>query len=168
MHSGAPVHIQPCAGCNTQHVYRNTHTWTHTNTHRAHSVLFSILSVSRAAADTKHPFFPPILSLSPLCLSLSYAISSPLLLSPSVLLSFLFFISPACQLSSSMREAAIDAHALGPFLIASQSGGREREGDNKGRARGGWEGRRAQISPAGTNYMDEIWWKPYTIHMIDR
>lgn len=63
-----------CTSCSTYTVYQNTH--------RVHSVLFSILSVTQAAADTKHSF-PPTLSLSSFSHTPSHRLSFCLPLSSS-------------------------------------------------------------------------------------
>lgn len=66
-----------------QHIYclpKYTHECT--QTHRVHSVLFSILSVTQAAADTKHSF-PPTLSLSSFSHTPSHRLSFCLPLSSS-------------------------------------------------------------------------------------
>lgn len=103
-----------CASCSTYTVYQNTH--------RVHSVLFSILSVTQAAADKT--LFP---SYSLSFLLLSYAISSPLLLSPSVLLLLsLLSSSPACQLSSNVKQQSTPT--LPSLLLLCRVEGERRRG----------------------------------------
>lgn len=132
------LHKQPCKfiqelvhTLSSMHgAYKLQHTQKHTykHTHRAHFVLLSILSVSRAAADTKHSLSLLLLSF-PLC----YTVSSPLLPSRSVLLSFLSSsplpVSWAAAWSGDQRPRSRS------FFIASWKW-REREGtDNNGRVR---------------------------------
>lgn len=102
--------------CNTHSVHRNTHT----NTHTEHILFCSPSSQSAEQLQTQNALFP---SYSSLFLSAipSHHLSSCLALSSSP-----SFLHLPCLSAEQQREAAFNAHALGPFLLLRKSGGRER------------------------------------------
>lgn len=136
MHSEGRAHIQQYA-CSVQaatHIdtERQAHTHTHAQTHRAHCVLFSIPSVSWAAANTKRSLSLLLLSTPLLSPAASHRLSSCLILSSSP--SFLHLL---CLSAEQPCEAAINAHTLVLFFYCFVKW-REREGaDNNGRV--GWD-----------------------------